>query len=41
MTIGPLGDWTVNEEKLGGSLAALIQGIHDKGLQFGLWWSQK
>ena len=32
-----LGDWTVNEEKLGGSLAALIQGIHDKGLQFGLW----
>lgn len=32
-----LGDWTVNEEKLGGSLAELIQGIHDKGLQFGLW----
>lgn len=32
-----LGDWTVNEEKLGGSLAELIQAIHDKGLQFGLW----
>ena len=32
-----LGDWTINEEKLGGSLAELIQGIHDKGLQFGLW----
>ena len=31
------GQW----RKLGGSLAALIQGIHDKGLQFGLWWSQK
>ena len=37
MTIGLSVIWTVNEEKLGGSLAELIQGIHDKGLQFGLW----
>ncbi|MDY3025191.1 MAG: alpha-galactosidase [Streptococcus hyovaginalis] len=32
-----LGDWTVNEEKLGGSLSALISEVHDRGMQFGLW----
>ena len=32
-----LGDWVVNEEKLGGSLESLISAIHDRGLQFGLW----
>lgn len=32
-----LGDWVVNEEKLGGSLSQLIEQVHAKGLQFGLW----
>lgn len=32
-----LGDWIVNEEKLGGNLQELIQEIHARGLQFGLW----
>ncbi len=32
-----LGDWYVNEEKLGGSLADLSKSIHDLGLKFGLW----
>ncbi|ENZ6558351.1 alpha-galactosidase [Enterococcus faecium] len=32
-----LGDWTPNEEKLGGSLAELIQAIRHLGLDFGLW----
>lgn len=32
-----LGDWTVNEEKLGGSLGDLIAEVHARGLQFGLW----
>lgn len=32
-----LGDWSVNEEKLGGSLPQLIKAIHEKGLKFGLW----
>lgn len=32
-----LGDWTVNEEKLGGSLTDLISEVHARGLQFGLW----
>ena len=32
-----LGDWVVNEEKLGGSLADLISEVHARGLQFGLW----
>lgn len=32
-----LGDWVVNEEKLGGSLQDLIDQVHAKGLQFGLW----
>lgn len=32
-----LGDWQVNEEKIQGSLAALIAQVKDKGLKFGLW----
>ena len=32
-----LGDWVVNEEKLGGPLNDLITEVHAKGLKFGLW----
>lgn len=32
-----LGDWTVNESKLGGPLSELIADVHAKGLKFGLW----
>lgn len=32
-----LGDWTVNEEKLGGSLEDLIEDVHKRGLKFGIW----
>ena len=32
-----LGDWGVNEEKLGGPLSDLIDKVHAKGLKFGLW----
>lgn len=32
-----LGDWIVNEEKLGGPLKSLVERIHETGLQFGLW----
>jgi alpha-galactosidase len=32
-----LGDWTVNEKKLGGSLDQLVRRINDIGLKFGLW----
>ena len=32
-----LGDWHVNEEKLGMSLADLSKAIHDRQMQFGLW----
>ncbi len=32
-----LGDWTVNEEKLGCSLGELSRRIHAKGMKFGLW----
>ena len=32
-----LGDWGVNEEKLGGPLSDLIAKVHAKGLKFGLW----
>ena len=32
-----LGDWFVNEEKLGGPLQDLIDQVHAKGLKFGLW----
>ena len=32
-----LGDWYVNEKKLGGTLRELIDYVHSKGLRFGLW----
>lgn len=32
-----LGDWYVNEEKMGMSLAELSDQIHRMGMQFGLW----
>lgn len=32
-----LGDWVVNEEKLGGPLSDFIDKVHAKGLKFGLW----
>ena len=32
-----LGDWVVNEEKLGGPLKNIIDYAHQKGLKFGLW----
>lgn len=32
-----LGDWYVNEEKLGGTMGALVKEINATGLKFGLW----
>ena len=32
-----LGDWTVNEEKLGCSMKELARRVNDLGLKFGLW----
>lgn len=32
-----LGDWYVNEKKLGGSLSELIEGVNALGLKFGIW----
>lgn len=32
-----LGDWVVNEKKLGGPLSNLIEDINKLGLQFGIW----
>lgn len=32
-----LGDWFVNEQKLGCSLSKLVEQINELGLQFGLW----
>lgn len=32
-----LGDWFVNEKKIGGTLAQLSEEIHAMGLSFGLW----
>ena len=32
-----LGDWFVNEEKLGSTLKELIDFTHSKGMKFGLW----
>lgn len=32
-----LGDWHVNEEKLGESLSSLIEKINGMGLKFGIW----
>ena len=36
-TTSSVGDWTPNEEKLGGSLQELIAAIEEKSLAFGLW----
>lgn len=32
-----LGDWEVNEAKLGCSLCELTERVHEKGVQFGIW----
>ena len=32
-----LGDWLVNEKKLGGTLGNLIKRINDLGVKFGIW----
>lgn len=32
-----LGDWTVNEKKLGGTLGQLIERINGIGIKFGIW----
>lgn len=32
-----LGDWYVNEEKLGCTLGSLVQQVNDLGLKFGIW----
>ncbi len=32
-----LGDWVINQEKMGGSMADVIKKINDMGLTFGLW----
>lgn len=32
-----LGDWTVNEEKLGGTLTQLVNRVHGEGMKFGIW----
>lgn len=36
-TTSSVGDWTPNEEKLGGSLQELTAAIEETGLAFGLW----
>ena len=33
-----LGDWTVNEEKLGGPLSDLIRRVNGLGVEFGIWY---
>lgn len=32
-----LGDWFVNEKKLGGTLKELVDGVNEIGLKFGIW----
>lgn len=32
-----LGDWYVNEKKLGGSLSSLVERINGLGMKFGIW----
>lgn len=32
-----LGDWVVNEEKMGGKLADVVDQINELGLKFGIW----
>ncbi|MCH5197410.1 MAG: alpha-galactosidase [Oscillospiraceae bacterium] len=33
-----LGDWTVNEEKLGGGIGSLVSRVKALGLKFGIWY---
>lgn len=33
-----LGDWQVNEEKLGGTLGELVDRVNAEGLKFGIWY---
>ena len=33
-----LGDWNVNEEKLGCTLQELVQRVNDEGMEFGIWY---
>ena len=33
-----LGDWQVNEKKLGCTLSELADRIHDLGMKFGIWY---
>ncbi len=35
--LSSLGDWVVNEEKLNGSMAELVEKINKQGMLFGLW----
>ena len=37
LDVSGLGDWTVNEKKLGCTLKELSDQIHSLGLQFGIW----
>ncbi|RDY32184.1 alpha-galactosidase [Lachnotalea glycerini] len=32
-----LGDWFVNEKKMGGSIADVVKKINDMGMKFGIW----
>lgn len=32
-----LGDWYVNEKKMGGSLKRIVDAVNDKNMKFGLW----
>lgn len=32
-----LGDWVINQDKMGGSMADIIKQVNDMGLSFGLW----
>ena len=32
-----LGDWVVNKKKLAGGLSTIIDYVHERGMQFGLW----
>ncbi len=32
-----LGDWFVNEKKLGGTLSERIDRVHAQGVKFGIW----
>lgn len=35
--VSGLGDWFVNEKKLGGRLKDLVDGVNEIGLKFGIW----